>query len=593
MKRFFSTAAAFKLVFALAIFLLLFISGLLYRQILTQQESEQRMVHSYKVHLELEHLLSYLKDAETSQRGYLISERANYLPGYKKALKRVELSYARLSKLTGSQVRYQEDMATLKELVALRSYYLEYVLQNSLEPRFKADSLEFYMTKGRYAMDGVRVTMNKLINNEIDTLNQIEQAHRNHITLTPIAGLSLVLFALFIFGAAYYKINRDVVVLNKLNQKLRLAKEQFEHAEEIGNISSWSWNLATNRLVYSDNQYQLLGCEPKEFEPTVENFLAFVHPDDRDIILNDGERVLREKTPSEANFRVIRKDGSLRYFRSIGKLVGDGTDHKTIIGINADITEEHEKKRILDERNRDLERTNAELASFNHVSSHDLQEPLRKIQMFISRISDYELNTLSETGKDYFQKIRNSANRMQLLIDDLLMFSRASKAEKVFELADLNLLFQRAKAELAPDAEQLNATITSSWLPTLTVIPYQIQQLLINLIGNALKYRRNGVAPVIQLTYNRKPGHPDLHEGLSASEHYHFFSLSDNGLGFDQEYAQNIFVLFHRLHHKGDYPGTGIGLSICKKIVENHNGFIFAKGHTGVGSVFTFCLPVE
>jgi len=230
-----------------------------------------------------------------------------------------------------------------------------------------------------------------------------------------------------------------------------------------------------------------------------------------------------------------------------------------------------------------------ELASFNHVASHDLQEPLRKIQTFISRFSEKDLQALSVTGQDYFAKIQRSAIQMRRLISDLLLFSRSTKPEKNFEETDLNILLEAAKQELLPDIEDKKALIYSDVLPTLNVIPFQIQQLFLNLIGNSLKYGRPGIPPVIKIGCEiiNPSDNPQ-----NNNKKYCRISITDNGMGFEQKYAENIFILFYRLHQKNEFPGSGIGLSICKKIAENHNGYITADGKPGVGSTFSVFLPI-
>jgi light-regulated signal transduction histidine kinase (bacteriophytochrome) len=256
-----------------------------------------------------------------------------------------------------------------------------------------------------------------------------------------------------------------------------------------------------------------------------------------------------------------------------------------------DITDHHLSNVALEERNLELEQSIKELESFNRVASHDLQEPLRKIQTFISRIAENDKANLSDQGKEFLNKIESSASKMRILIDDLLLFSRTNKAEKIFEKADLNKLLESANQELIHDIEEKNAVIQSEQLPVLNVISFQIQQLFVNIIGNALKYSKPGIQPVIKIDCERlaASGYPDFI--TDKRKKYFKISISDNGMGFDQQYAEKIFILFHRLHHSSKFVGTGIGLSICKKIAENHNGFIVAEGKPGIGATFIVYLP--
>ncbi|MBL7713059.1 MAG: PAS domain-containing protein, partial [Chitinophagaceae bacterium] len=321
-------------------------------------------------------------------------------------------------------------------------------------------------------------------------------------------------------------------------------------------------------------------------------YIGFVHPEDRDILVEWTAKVKTTQNHATAFYRIVHKDGSIRYFNSIGKILNDKKGRQLLIGINTDITEQYKRSLSLEERNKDLEQTNSELASFNYVASHDLQEPLRIIQIFISRIYEKEADTLTATGKEYFQRIQASANRMQILINDLLLFSRTNKVEKVFEYADLNALLQNAEIVLAPVIEEKKAEIRCEHLPDLKVIPFQIEQLFINLLSNSLKYTRPGVPPVITVSYQTLAAKDVPGGKADPLKNFACITFTDNGLGFEQQFAENIFVLFKRLHQKNEYPGTGIGLSICRKIAENHSGFITATGKPGEGATFSLFLPV-
>ena len=441
--------------------------------------------------------------------------------------------------------------------------------------------------------------MNK-IRFQIDIMNELEtgyfkdhqEKYSNELYFTPIITFIILFFSLVVFIVSFIKINNDLFVLKKSNEELLIKTESIKHAEVIGEFCITLWDMDSNSISYSDNLYTLLGCEPQSFEPTIENFLQFVHPDDRNIVKTGAEKAIQESKTYPRFYRIIRKDGELRYFRSIGKFISDDNNKsKTHIGIIKDITQMHLINIKLEEKNHELEQSISELESFNRVASHDLQEPLRKIQTFISRISEKESLTMSGVGMEYFEKILTSVNQMRTLIDDLMLFSRTNKAEKVFETTDLNFLLENALQELSQEIEEKNAAFTRVQLPVINVIPFQILQLFTNLISNSLKYCKPGIAPVIRIDCEivMPNGYPDLE--MNNQTRYYKISITDNGLGFEQKYAESIFLLFYRLHNKTEYPGSGIGLSICKKIVENHNGFITAEGKPDIGSDFTFFLP--
>lgn len=248
--------------------------------------------------------------------------------------------------------------------------------------------------------------------------------------------------------------------------------------------------------------------------------------------------------------------------------------------------------RKLERKNQQLEQSNQELASFSYVASHDLQEPLRKIQSFSNRIVEMEAEKFSPTARDYFDRIISAASRMQNLIDALLNFSRTNTQDQNLEVTDLNIILNEVKLVLKENIDDKKAVFESDVLPTLPVIPIQIHQLFLNLIGNAIKYHKPDIAPLIKIKVDVVKMDKENGVELDPTLSYWKISFEDNGIGFEQQYENKIFELFQRLHGRTDYSGTGIGLAICKKIVQNHNGVLKAIGNPGVGSVFSIYLPL-
>ena len=335
----------------------------------------------------------------------------------------------------------------------------------------------------------------------------------------------------------------------------------------------------------------MLGEEPQSFDSTIENFMTYVHPDDVVKLQEQVDQMMVDENLPFINYRIIRKNGDIRYFKARGQKVSGDDYRKRVIGTIVDVTDEIQNLVVLEERNFELERNNEELSAFNHVASHDLQEPLRKIQTFLSRLEEKEKDNLSDAGKKYMQRIVTAAARMRLLIDDLLQYSRTNKSDQAFENVDLNEIFENAKLHLSEEIKDKKALITSEDLPNGLVIPFQMQQLFTNLLGNALKYSKEDVTPHIKVAYSKIKSTDDSRLDPKKSDYYHKIEFKDNGIGFEQEYADKIFELFNRLHNRDAYSGTGIGLSICKKIVENHKGIIYATGIPNQGSTFTILLP--
>ncbi|MBL7913030.1 MAG: PAS domain S-box protein [Bacteroidia bacterium] len=245
-----------------------------------------------------------------------------------------------------------------------------------------------------------------------------------------------------------------------------------------------------------------------------------------------------------------------------------------------------------EKRTEELSVANKDLTAFTYISSHDLQEPLRKIQNFASIIINEEEKNLSESGKGYLKRMTNTAMRMQELIEDLLTYSRTKNSELVFELTDLNKIVHELEKDLEIVISEKKAIIEVN-LDTLRVIPFQFRQLLHNLVGNSLKFAKKDVPPLIKLTSQIATGSKLNNKYLVPDKKYCHIILTDNCIGFEPEYNEKIFEVFQRLHSKEAYHGTGIGLAICKRIVENHKGIITAQGELGAGARFDIYIPME
>jgi len=238
----------------------------------------------------------------------------------------------------------------------------------------------------------------------------------------------------------------------------------------------------------------------------------------------------------------------------------------------------------------ELSRSNRELEDFAFVASHDLQEPLRKIMAFGDRLETQSEN-LNDKQHDFLKRMRSAASRMSVLISDLLEFSRITTRGKPFQSVDLNLVVQDCIEDLHVLIEESKCSIDVETLPTIIADPIQMQQLLFNLIANAIKFSQNEAQPKVKISVEavEQPKTIDV-EGLSG---WFCITVTDNGIGFEQEYANKIFAPFQRLHSRDSFKGTGIGLAICRRIVERHNGTIDANGDTNKGAVFSVTLPTD
>jgi len=578
-----------------AIFILIVLYGVTYKQIKSGLHTSDMIMHGSSVELELERLISHLRYAETAQRGFLITGDSAFLIHFQKSWLLIRGSFNTLNKLLKNdivQLRYLDVLElTVEDRYRLLQENMKQAKGQVIVSRDLAQKLEV----GAKLMESSMKTMESMLRFQDFRLKELQDKHIKSIINTPIIYLIIVLISLFIFIALLLRINSDRRKLKKINEEIILTNHSYSQAESLAGLSNWRFNSQTRITTFSDNFYSLLGIRPEEREITMKYFLLRIHKDDRMEAIKVLRRAFNHCESFSYSYRLNSADGKIKYVKSIGKLIADDTEQRYLIGVNMDVTELVINARKLETKNKKLELFNADLASFNYVASHDLQAPLRKIQMFISRIRETDLSTMSTEGKEYFERIHASAGHMQVLINDLLMFSRTNATNKRFELTNLNHILDNASDELNDLIEEKEAVIKAVSLPKIYAIPYQIQQLFINLILNSLKFAKENEKPVINISCavidSNKVPVPSGDE--LESDRFYKIVFSDNGIGFDNKYSHRIFHLLFRLHEKRIYPGSGIGLAICKKIVENHFGYIEANSQPGIGTDIIIYLPVN
>ncbi|SHJ38883.1 His Kinase A (phospho-acceptor) domain-containing protein [Maribacter aquivivus] len=384
--------------------------------------------------------------------------------------------------------------------------------------------------------------------------------------------------------------SKDVTQEKTYEAQLFIQNRLLSEAEHVANIGSFRWNLAKEEIKYSDNVYRLFGYDPKEFDDKYDRLLTFLHPNDLHKVKSSFKEAKKNKTKSDLVFRVYTKSNELKYMNTIGECY-QKEGNWYMVGVIRDVTKQIEAESVLQIKNTELKRTNADLEAFNRVASHDLQEPLRKIQMFVSRLDEEEEGRLSNRSQGYLSKIKYSSDRMRNLINNLLSYSKIDEVGEQPRRVDLNDVLNNVLEDLGERINDLDAKVVSVSLPVVNGIQFQLEQLFANLIGNSLKYVKEDVQPNIQIKGSIVSGDKSSVESLLPNINYVKLQFIDNGIGFEKKYQEKIFEIFQRLHGKTEFSGTGLGLSICKKIVQSHNGTITAKGELGKGAEFTVYLP--
>lgn len=378
---------------------------------------------------------------------------------------------------------------------------------------------------------------------------------------------------------------------------LRESEQRFRQLADTMPLLIWRVDNLSNKNFYNAFTSIYSGLSADDLDR--QGLLNLVHPDERESNLITWQNCLRTGENFTYEHRFKRYDGQYRWHLSRGVAQRNKVGEiESWIGTSTDIEDQKALEEILENRvairttelvemNSQLLKTNQELEQFAYIASHDLQEPLRKIQIFSDRI----LEGISEQdlkNRDYARRVISSARRMSLLINDVLSYSRISQSEIVFFETDLNIVLQDVLRDFELLIEEKGAKVRFDALPKIKVIPLQINQLFTNLIGNALKFTNK--APVLEISYSKviRGQNPEI-DILDPSLDYAHLRFSDNGIGFEQHYANQIFTIFQRLNT--EYEGNGIGLTICKKIVQNHKGVILATGNTNEGARFDIFLP--
>ena len=461
-----------RLLIVFALILLIGNAVVSYRSTLKLIENNKLVLQTEEVISELDATLSSVREAETRQRGHIITGDDRFLGPYRSAINDTRAHIARIREMTADNHDQAARIPILEERANARLETLESNLQLNRSGGLQALKQTGLLDKGRAQMDALREIVAEMKADETALLAIRQEESRISGRNTLLTFSLANVFVLALLGFVYYLILRDIKERQRAEDDLRAANEQLETR-------------------------------------------------------------VRERTLELA------------------------------------------------ETNTELERSNRELQDFAFVASHDLQEPLRKIQAFGDRLKTKQSAQLGSDGLNYLERMQNAAGRMQTLINDLLTFSRVTTKAQPFVKVDLNRIAREVVSDLETRVQQTGGRVEISSLPSIEADALQMRQLLQNLIGNALKFHRSGVPPIVKV------------ESAGSSNGHCQINVEDNGIGFDEKYLDRIFTPFQRLHARGEYEGTGIGLAVCRKIIERHGGNITAKSTPGSGTTFIINLPVR
>lgn len=393
-----------------------------------------------------------------------------------------------------------------------------------------------------------------------------------------VVGMGLILSSLLTLSIYLaQKSKRQLKTLVMAQKALQENEQRLKEAQNIAHIGNWDCDILKNELIWSDEIYHIFGLVPQQLGVAYEEFINSVHPEDRELVIKSVNEALHEKKPYDIDYRIVLPDGAEKVVHEQARIIFDENGNSIrMAGTIQDITRRKKDEEKLEEQAVELLRSNEELERFAYIASHDLQEPLRTISSFTQLIARRYKGKLDSDADEFISFIVDGASRMQGLINDLLTYSRVGTRSKDLAATDCEVVLSNVLASLREALDESGAVVTHDPLPTIAADPTQMEQLFQNLISNAIKFRGDE-PPRIQISAER-------------GKHEWLFSVQDNGIGIAPDYFDRIFIIFQRLHGKKEYPGSGIGLAICKKIAERHGGRIWLSSEKGKGTTFYFTI---
>jgi signal transduction histidine kinase/CHASE3 domain sensor protein len=552
-------------------------------------ENSAALVHSMKVLESIEELLSLMKDTEVGTRGYIITGDSSYLRPFLVAKDALPLKMNELKLLTGDNPVQQTLLDSISRLIKIQIESQSFVVHLKTSNNFRFGS-EDVMLESKSAMDAIRSLSFKMKVEESNLRKISDDEVQDSIALTKVISTIFSVAAITIMVIALVSILLELRSRRKIQESLKSVLEATQHG-----IMSFkavrdpvNFEIVDFEFIQSNKGGADLVNVPSP--ELIGKRLLTVFPGNIEEGLFDAYKAVTENDTVFKTEKYYKHETIDKWLRIVAVKLGDG-----FTVTFEDISTEKQYEIQLENTIQELKRSNNELEQFAFVASHDLQEPLRKIQSFGDRLKIKSQDELRAESLIYVDKMLSAANRMSNLIFDLLSFSRLAKNNEILQETDLNKVMKEVLNDLEVVIQQKNAAISYPPLPVIDAIYSQMYQLFFNLIGNALKFSKESEPPIINITVdNFFKETPDKQFPKSIlKEPFIKIQITDNGIGLDNKYSERIFEIFQRLHGRSEYQGTGIGLAICKRIVANHKGHIFANGIPGKGTTFTVELPLK
>jgi signal transduction histidine kinase/CHASE3 domain sensor protein len=598
-----------RFIFLAALIVLISVSLMTYRNLSNYINEVKLVRHSNLVFRVAENVLSAIKDAETGHRGYQLTGDSSYLEPYHLSIQELPKMLHELDSLVEDNLNQKKNVDTLVQLIANQYLLINRILSNAERSSLYMDRYESKLLKdSRDNMNRIRNMVGQIRNLEEEVYNNRVATEEGYRNIAPFSLLAFTILSVvgvaFLFARVIGTLEQKRAAEMGLKENLKtlekeVAEKQFaqttiqnilDHSldgimafsslrNEQGAIIDFKWILANfiSSQTLGRGRENLIGLNLLDVVPDANNTGLF------DVYRNVVETGISDQF--EREFNLI---GEAQWFYMSAVKLGDG-----LIVTYTDVSGKHAAEEQMRKYAEELKRSNQDLEQFAYVASHDLQEPLRKIRAFGDRLAARYADKLDEVGTEYITRMQQASTRMQKLIEDLLSFSRISSGQEQFTRVNPTGVVNEVVDDIEGQILREKAKVGIKPIAEINGDRGQLRRLFQNLISNAIKFHKQGVTPVVEISgsiVSRADTEKEFGFSLPESSYVRIV-VKDNGIGFDEKYAEKIFNIFQRLQGRAEFEGTGIGLAICRKIMTNHSGYIRAESVIGQGSQFILIFP--